>query len=98
MSAPGIYPRARERQTKVFFELSKRLERRYLPARPFPGDVTVVRGDGSPRNTGYPTDLGWGKWVRGTVTVLDVSSDHRGVIREPVVSTVGAFIRDAWSD
>ena len=98
MSAPGIYPRSRARQFQVFFELSKRRERRYQPTRPFSGDVTVVRGDVAPRNRLYPADLGWGKWVPGTVTVLDVPSDHPGVVRKPTVATVGAFIRDAWCD
>jgi thioesterase domain-containing protein len=41
-----------------------------------------------------PHDFGWSRWVEGPVTVIEIAGDHLDVLRAPMVSELGARLRE----
>jgi acyl-coenzyme A synthetase/AMP-(fatty) acid ligase/thioesterase domain-containing protein/acyl carrier protein len=95
LATAGIV-RRRLRQYRVFYLLSKHIGARYQPKRRFHGAALVVR---STADSDLPSlsdaDLGWSQWLGGPVDVVDVASDHVGMMRQPHVREVGDHLERA---
>jgi amino acid adenylation domain-containing protein len=67
------------------FESTLIAEERYDP-RPYPGQVYLFRArDGSGKET-LSSDLGWGRYAQGGVTVEEISGDHFSFLQQPHVA------------
>lgn len=72
---------------------------RYEPSmRPYDGNAILVRSLEHPKPPGYELDpsYGWGKHVRGRLTLHDVAGDHLGILQAPHVSDLAHFLRDQF--
>ena len=57
---------------------------------PYKGDMVLFRSE---ENKGFkPKDLGWGKYVKGNIKIIDVSGDHLSMLKEPNVQAVAKEI------
>ncbi len=67
----------------------------YRPS-PYDGDLLLIRARALPL---FPVrqapDMGWGRIVRGTVTVKEVRGSHETILHEPLVADVAEVLRDA---
>jgi len=70
-----------------------RSQRAYV-TEPYEGEIVLVRADDArtPFVRSGPS-FGWGKFVRGRVSTLDVSADHFTVFEEPAVSQMAAGLK-----
>jgi amino acid adenylation domain-containing protein len=63
---------------------------------PYDGDLLLIRARALPL---FPLrqapDMGWGRIVRGRVTVKEVRGSHETILTEPLVSEVAEVLRDA---
>ena len=58
-----------------------------LAAKPYNGDVVLFRAMES--SFGWrPRDLGWGRFIDGRVTLLDVPGNHLSMMRDPHVESL----------
>lgn len=80
-------------QGEAFLSRAGLLIRRFRP-QPFAGPTLVVRSAGSTA-AGSPPDLGWGPWLTGTVTTLDVAGNHFGTLLEPSAGTIARVLSEA---
>src|SRR5262249_40252961 len=68
----GLIPRRGYAQYELFFRLHTRMAIEYQPTAIFHGPVLVIRANSSDASH----DLGWSKFVSGTVSVAEVTGDH----------------------
>ena len=80
-------------QGEAFLSRAGLLIRRFRP-QPYSGPTLVVRSTGSVE-AGNPPDLGWGPWLTGTVTTLDVAGNHFGTLLEPSARKIGEHLVEA---
>ena len=69
------------------------MAREYRPTAPLDAPALIVRTDAQ-GNAGVRSlhDLGWSEWIHGSITVVEVSGDHLGLLRRPAVLEVGAHL------
>jgi len=73
------------------------MAREYHPTRPIDAPALVVRTTGEGRGGVRALhDLGWSDWVRGPITVVEVTGEHLGLLRRPAVLEVGTHLRAAF--
>jgi phthiocerol/phenolphthiocerol synthesis type-I polyketide synthase D len=106
LATAGWLPRRGYHQYEVFSDLTTRMVRKYTPSSVFDGPTLLVRGDATdvvlpgavpaqPRAQWARADLGWSEFVRGPISVVDVRSDHSGLLRRPAVDVVAQHIVSA---
>jgi len=93
----GIIPRQGLAQYELFLSLHERCAVRYRPEHTFAGPAVVVRCVPPGRELPSPLDFGWSRWVDGPVSVIQLSGVHLDVLRAPLVSELGARLRDAFT-
>jgi hypothetical protein len=106
----GLVPRRGYAQYELFYRLNVRMAQEYRASRTFDGPTLIVRGtvaderpplshDGMDQRLNIDPriqpDLGWSRLVSGRITVVDVPSDHVGLLRRPAVDRVAKAIDDA---
>lgn len=89
----GLVGRGGWVQGEAFLSRAGLLMSRFRP-QPFAGPTLVVRSAGS-MAAGRPPDLGWGPWLMGTVTTLDVAGNHFGTLLEPSAGAIGLVLSEA---
>jgi len=84
--------RLRAIRARVF----RRAMRDYVPA-PYPGPVALFRARDHRPSPGWVVDpaLGWGRVVRGGLTVAEVPGGHVEMLREPHVAELGRGLQEA---
>jgi thioesterase domain-containing protein len=108
LTSAGWLPRPGYRQYSLFLRLNARMAYEYEPTGTFDGPALIVRGDVS---DGFPDwlerdeppdpsrraspDLGWSTFVTGPIVVVDVPSDHVGLMRPPTVDKVAVHVAAA---
>jgi thioesterase domain-containing protein len=69
------------------FRSNARAMQAYAP-KPFGGPITLFRA--SRQAAAASRSLGWGRWARGGVEIVEVPGDHHGIVRPPHVATLAA--------
>ena len=62
---------------------------------PYPGDVWLFRAVAQSEGWLADPELGWGWLTRGRLTVIDLSSDHVGIMQLPPLEETSAALRTA---
>lgn len=86
----GIVQRSPRRQFSVFFLLSMRMGRSYVPE-PYDGPALLLRTSG----WGQFDDLDMTRLLTGETVVRDVSGNHFSMVQEPHVAGLAGVLRDA---
>lgn len=85
-----------KKDTERSIALLYRASLNQLAANPYKGDVVLFRAMKS--NFGWrPRDLGWGRFIVGRVTIVDIPGDHLSMMREPHVTSLARAISDRLS-
>jgi thioesterase domain-containing protein len=97
LTSAGLLPRRGLEQYELFLRLSSRMAREYHPTTVLDAPALVIRTAGEGHSgMGAHDDLGWSELIRGPITVVEVASDHLGLLRRPTVLDVGAHLRAAF--
>ena len=88
--------RRRLRQYRVFYLLSQHIGARYRPKERFHGSTLVVGSTaGADLASLFGADLGWERWIEGSVEAVEIASDHVGIMRQPHVRELGDHLARA---
>lgn len=90
-----VAPRDAVEQSRLFYELSRRVARRYRPTARFAGPTLIVRARDRPDD--LPPDLGWGAHVTGPVECAETPGWHVTIHRNPNVRVLGDLLTDAFA-
>jgi acyl-coenzyme A synthetase/AMP-(fatty) acid ligase/thioesterase domain-containing protein/acyl carrier protein len=100
VSSAGLVPRRGLDQYNLFVAINSTMRHRYSPTSTYDGPLLLVRStviSDEPCDALYEPDLqcralwdfGWSAHVQGSITVVDVPSDHLGLLRRPAVEQLG---------
>jgi thioesterase domain-containing protein/acyl carrier protein len=100
VSTAGLVPRQGLDQYNLFVGINSAMLDRYSPTGTYHGPFLLVRSTvipDEPPDAPYEPDpqcralwdFGWSAHVKGSITVVDVPSDHLGLLRRPAVEQLG---------
>jgi acyl-coenzyme A synthetase/AMP-(fatty) acid ligase/thioesterase domain-containing protein/acyl carrier protein len=103
LATAGLVPRRGLDQYNFFVGINANMLRGYRPTAMFGGPVLLVRSTvAGPNRLRDPDDVeirkralwdfGWSDHATGTISVVDVPSDHLGLLRKPAVQQLGPHL------
>jgi thioesterase domain-containing protein/acyl carrier protein len=107
LGTAGLVPRRGLDQYNLFVGINSTMQHAYSPRFTFGGPLFLARStvpdstlvDGSKARVSPARgqrDLGWSDHVSGSITVIDLPSDHLGLLRKPAVELLGAELGMAF--
>ncbi len=90
----GVVPRRDLRQYYVFYRVASRQRARYRPTSTFQGRTLVVRASADAPDE-FGRDLGWGPFLRGPRSLVDVPGNHYTMINRPNVVVLASELTRA---